>query len=451
VGRTTIKKLNDLFGCGITIIQSRSVRMISPVGGEEWRIGDTYQIEWKYYGFGASDWVIIYADRGIRPIPIVLEIEKIKEKKDLNTMERVSSIEGVFTKYSGTKIIKAGTVQEVSNPYSWTIPLSFEEGNYKIGVIMISLDNFDFAQDESKGWVKIVKKEEEKIVVSSPNGGEQFEFGSLIPIKWKCSDSLEGKMIHIVLEDFSQHNKEEFDLADVECEKGKYEWKENVGVESNSYKIKIYLKEDPSVYDESDNYFNIIKAFAAGYDACEYNGGWSEPESAAKRCGWPPGREGYKKDCCCCYLKSHIHDLREKFENKKVFIEYRPGLYKGCSDTMKVYSSLDGKSWNRVATIAVKQETWHPKTTYQTTIEVPGSFRYIKITIPHCYNDYSSAQVVGDISYTTSTSATSSEKIEEATSTATDETGMKMIEDQLASVADAISRLTAKISQLFQR
>lgn len=402
VGRTTIKKLSDLFGCGIIAPQNKSVKIISPRGGERWILEDTYLIEWKYAGFGASDLIIIYADRGVRPVPIVLEVEKIRKRGDLNSLEKVSDIKRVFSKYSGTKIIKAGTVQEVSNPYSWTIPLSFQPGNYKIGVIMVSLDDFDFAQDESKGWVKIVqRKEKKKIVLSSPNGGEQFEFGSTIPIKWKCDISISTGTVRIMLEDFARQNEDKttpftLDLADVFCKNQEYYWEENFGLESHSYKVKIYLIDDPSLSDESDNYFSIIKEFIPGYDSCEYNGGWSEPESAAKYCGWPPGNEGYKRDCCCCYLKSHIHDLREKFEDKKVLIKYRPGLHQGCSDTMKVYSSVDGENWRRVLSIPVTQETWSPKTTYENTVDILGPFRYIKISIPHCYNDYSSVKIIGD-------------------------------------------------------
>lgn len=141
-----------------------------------------------------------------------------------------------------------------------------------------------------------------------------------------------------------------------------------------------------------------------GYDRCEWGPGWSEPQSAAEKCGWPPGEGRFWKDCCCCYIKSHIHDLgyvspafSKVFEDRKVKIEYRPGLGKGCSTEMTVYSSVDGEDWKEVVNIPVTQETWHPKTTYQDIIEVSGKFRFIKISIPHCYNDYSSAEIIGEI------------------------------------------------------
>lgn len=139
-----------------------------------------------------------------------------------------------------------------------------------------------------------------------------------------------------------------------------------------------------------------------GYDRCHFGKGWSEPQKAAETCGWGyyysgAPKYGYVKDCCCCYLKSHIHDLGEIFQNKRLQIEYTPGWSKGCRDTMTVYSSLDGENWNEILSKRVTQPTWHPKTTFQEIIEIKNSFRYIKISIPHCYNDYSSAKVIGDI------------------------------------------------------
>ncbi|MCD6477937.1 MAG: discoidin domain-containing protein [Candidatus Aenigmarchaeota archaeon] len=132
-----------------------------------------------------------------------------------------------------------------------------------------------------------------------------------------------------------------------------------------------------------------------GYDVCNNGKGWSEPESAAERCGWPPGEKGYVKDCCCCYLTSHVHDLGKVFnEGSEIEIEYEPGWAQGCTSPMFVYYSEDGKEWNLFYNATVTQETWHPKTIYKKTLAVPGDFRYIKIYIPNCYNDYSSARVI---------------------------------------------------------
>ena len=151
----------------------------------------------------------------------------------------------------------------------------------------------------------------------------------------------------------------------------------------------LYMKEGKMEAWYANNYDK-------GYDKSNFGRGWSEPESAAKNCGWPPGSKGYIKDCGCCYIHSHIHDLGAVFKDKQILIEYMPGLHKECSTLMTVSYSNDGKNWNMVLEITVIQETW-PKTVYNKKINVLGEFRYIKIFIPKCYNDYSSAKVLGDI------------------------------------------------------
>lgn len=109
-----------------------------------------------------------------------------------------------------------------------------------------------------------------------------------------------------------------------------------------------------------------------GYDECNNGIGWSEPTYAAKRCGWPPGSKGYIKDCCCCFIKAHIHDLRGTFKNRSVLINYRPA---GGFGNLIVYSSLDGNRWRHVGRV----NTPSKKKNYNATIKVPYEFRYIKL------------------------------------------------------------------------
>ncbi|MCD4740065.1 discoidin domain-containing protein, partial [archaeon] len=140
---------------------------------------------------------------------------------------------------------------------------------------------------------------------------------------------------------------------------------------------------------------NMTRSMTSGYDKTEYGGGWSEPTSAAKKCGWPPGKKGYIRDCRCCYVHTHVHDLNEIFADREIEIEYMPGMNKGCTTTMTVYSSTEGEEWTEILEKEVTQKTWSPKTTYKETIKISDKFRYIKIYIPKCYNDYSSAWVIG--------------------------------------------------------
>lgn len=148
-------------------------------------------------------------------------------------------------------------------------------------------------------------------------------------------------------------------------------------------------------YQEEDENETDEENATVGFDMCEYNGGRSLPNSSAQDCGWPPGDEGYKQGCCCCYLKSHIHDLGKLFNSKEIEIRYRPGYRKGCTSPMYVYYSTGGENFTKFYGTNVTQEAWSPKTTYEKNLSVPDQFRYIKIEIPDCYNDYSSARVQG--------------------------------------------------------
>lgn len=51
VGVATRAKLNKLYGCGVGSmpIQRSSVKVISPNGGEAWKVGENYQLVWSQY------------------------------------------------------------------------------------------------------------------------------------------------------------------------------------------------------------------------------------------------------------------------------------------------------------------------------------------------------------------------------------------------------------------
>lgn len=136
-----------------------------------------------------------------------------------------------------------------------------------------------------------------------------------------------------------------------------------------------------------------------GYDECGNGIGKSIPrkEYDINHCGWrnyQSGTNNYVKDCCCCYMNSHIHDLGKTFSPSEIKIEYKPGLYEDCSSDMYVFYSTDGSNWSRFHSQEVTQETWRPKTTYSTNLNVPSEFRYVKINIPSCNVDYSSVEVL---------------------------------------------------------
>jgi len=119
-------------------------------------------------------------------------------------------------------------------------------------------------------------------------------------------------------------------------------------------------------------------------DVCGNGRGWSIPYSPAYQCTSPI-------DCCAVFQIAHVHDLGVPTESGNVYMEFTPGLTNGCTDTAIFYYSEDGNTWTQfynqsVTSVSLPGPTWK---TYNTTQNVPAKFRYIKIEIPTCMNDYS--------------------------------------------------------------
>lgn len=105
-------------------------------------------------------------------------------------------------------------------------------------------------------------------------------------------------------------------------------------------------------------------------------------------------------DCCNWYQTSHIHDLeKEVISTRKVVIYYTPGYADRCEDQLLVEISSDGKIWRKVLTLPVVSIDTNPPLqkwkTYTYEITKPlKKFRYVKMSIPKCYIDYSKIEVI---------------------------------------------------------
>jgi hypothetical protein len=365
VGKSTRAKLNKLYGCGITPVLPVE-KCTDSDGGKDYYVKGTVKgINSEGADSGGTDCCAVLTPENSRP-----SCSKFVTGKDEG-----NSVWEYVCKTNG---------EVIGHLYSCPTGYTCKDG--------------------------ACVKQGKSIIVLSPNGGEKWvageaTVGEAYDIIWD-SQGLYG--VSIVLRDYSKTADRDYLIAgpSISAESEKYTWTiyEDIIQTGDKYKIIISDGKGATIQnplagigpsDESDDYFSIVSP-EIGYDKCEYGRGWSEPKSAAKRCGSPSGTKGYKKDCCCCYTHSHIHDLGKVFENKQVLIEYKPGLHKGCESVMVVSSSVDKEKWERVLLSSVKQETWFPKTIYEKTINVSGEFRYIKIYIPRCYNDYSSAKVMED-------------------------------------------------------
>ena len=127
------------------------------------------------------------------------------------------------------------------------------------------------------------------------------------------------------------------------------------------------------------------------WDKCDNGTGYSVPGQA----GGDP--HCTCADCCNWYQTAHIHDLNSTIQKSDLIVEYMPGYYDGCSDNVTIETSPDNVSWITVATNSTTSNDTCPSSPYQCwetyTLKIHSvtNFRYVRITIPNCYNDYSAA------------------------------------------------------------
>ncbi len=93
---------------------------------------------------------------------------------------------------------------------------------------------------------------------------------------------------------------------------------------------------------------------------------------------------------CGPYVTSHIHDMGAIFPpDTQVKARYQPGWSPTCSGTAEIYISLDKAAWTLIATHAFP--SGHG--IYSKVATAIHDFRYVKVTVPSCYADWSSAAI----------------------------------------------------------
>ncbi|SVD12305.1 uncharacterized protein METZ01_LOCUS365159, partial [marine metagenome] len=108
-----------------------------------------------------------------------------------------------------------------------------------------------------------------EIELTSPNGGETWELGTTHSITWTTSHSSENVAIELY-----KNNTSYQVLSAATASTGSYNW--NIAAtmdESSSYKVRIALVSDPSIYDESDNSFSLTSTPQPAITVTSPNGG----------------------------------------------------------------------------------------------------------------------------------------------------------------------------------
>lgn len=112
---------------------------------------------------------------------------------------------------------------------------------------------------------------------------------------------------------------------------------------------------------------------------------------ASDDCSKPPGTTQ-----CCCMVPYHIHDLGQVFPSgTEIRIQWQAGTPGGsCSGGNALFSvSTHMLSWDEIGRAPIANRQGFADEIHREQIASPVEFRYVKIEVPNCYNDYSSAEV----------------------------------------------------------
>jgi hypothetical protein len=103
-------------------------------------------------------------------------------------------------------------------------------------------------------------------------------------------------------------------------------------------------------------------------------------------CGEPP-----LTTTCFPYVTTHVHDLGAMFPSgTKIKVRYIPGLSYSCRSTVHISLSADNVSWSEVLVKAYVSGYGE----YREVVTASQPTRYVKVMVPRCYADYSSASVL---------------------------------------------------------
>ncbi len=226
---------NGYFNIIDAIPIERSIRVGFPNGGEELEKGKVYTIKWK----GGSEYSRI-------------------------TIDTIGS-DGIAAS-DGIDAVIAN-----DGSYEWSVPETIPSGKYKIK-ISVCPNNFtnvgcanvgsQYGSDISNGYFNIIDAIpiERSIRVGFPNGAEELEIGETYVIDWESIGNDKIEVISLV--DYSDASYPvEYHLAYNQSTEILYSWTIDDSFKSgDKYKIKISASSNGEViYDESDDYFTIIK------------------------------------------------------------------------------------------------------------------------------------------------------------------------------------------------
>ncbi len=207
--KVTSVEYPDIYDESDSLFEIRRMNFIYPVGGEIVEGGTILPIQWESY-------------------------------MDSVYMTINYSLDGG----SNWEVINANA--ENDGIYDWLVPRDTTSTNAIIELVLT--DGTNILQEESSGEFTIANR----IELTSPNGGELVERGSVYQIEWEAIDSINFVGLYYT---YDEGNNWETIVAIVR-NTGMYDWSVPDTV-YDSVLVKIVNTEDTTVYDISDSTFRI--------------------------------------------------------------------------------------------------------------------------------------------------------------------------------------------------
>jgi beta propeller repeat protein len=279
-----------------------SLTLTSPNGGENWQIGNTYPITWnsinvpnvqlEYTTNNGSSWIVIIPSTSSNmynwTVPNYPSTQCRVRVTDINNPTVSDQSDGMFT-ISETPLVtlispnggenwQVGSTQLISwyyvnvnnikidystnNGTSWSaITLSIpNSGSYRWSVpntpstnCLVRITDVSSAVTDISNEVFTISPSPNPVLkVAAPNGGEHFEPGSTVTIKWVSQD------INNVGIDYSSNNGASWNsvVQNIPAANGSYDWT-TPEITSNSCLIRICDAANLNFCDQSDSTFRI--------------------------------------------------------------------------------------------------------------------------------------------------------------------------------------------------
>jgi peptidoglycan hydrolase-like protein with peptidoglycan-binding domain len=267
VGKTTRAKLNELYGCGAI---KPYITVISPNGGENWVVGNTYDIKWESKG-----------------------IEKVKITLEVGVQQTIPT---------PIPVLIVDDYPANLGKYSWVVQNL--PGKWKIRIAGKTADG-SVVSDLSDDYFSIVSAGAPSITVTSPNGGEKWVVGNTYDITWRSSGI---EKVNIYLEDTSVMATipcapgekcappylESAIATGISASSGKYSWTiPSNQTPKSTYRIRIADTNYSTtrIYNDSDSDFSIISTTTVEYEVNPYDADVKTCMDSAGKV-WPATGEG---------------------------------------------------------------------------------------------------------------------------------------------------------------